>query len=202
MFVMVINMKKLMLALVLTGVASVAGAASVTFEGLASGQVLTSLDGLSWSGFSALNTSSLPTSGLKLAATSGSFVAFNKGAGVGTISSATPFSLVGADLTAGWRDGLSVTVVGKLGGSTVSSTTYTLSATSPTHIAFGLGNVDSVSFTSFGGTPHQGYNGAQATFALDTLTIAAAVPEPETYAMLLAGLGLMGAVARRRNKRA
>lgn len=29
---------------------------------------------------------------------------------------------------------------------------------------------------------------------------AAAVPEPETYAMLLAGLGLMGVIARRRNK--
>lgn len=29
---------------------------------------------------------------------------------------------------------------------------------------------------------------------------AAAVPEPETYAMLLAGLGLMGTIARRRNK--
>lgn len=27
-----------------------------------------------------------------------------------------------------------------------------------------------------------------------------AVPEPETYSMLLAGLGLMGAIARRRNK--
>jgi hypothetical protein len=29
----------------------------------------------------------------------------------------------------------------------------------------------------------------------------AAVPEPETYAMLLAGLGLMGAVVRRRNQK-
>lgn len=195
-------MKKMMVALALSGVASMASAASVTFEGLSNGQVLSNLDGLSWSGFSVLNTASLPSSGLKLAATSGSFIAFNKGAGVGTIASSTPFSLVSADLTAGWRDGLSVTVVGKLAGNTVSSTTYTLSATAPTHVTFGLGNVDSVSFTSFGGMQHQGYTGSQATFGLDTLTIAAAVPEPETYAMLLAGLGLMGAVARRRNKRA
>jgi hypothetical protein len=31
-----------------------------------------------------------------------------------------------------------------------------------------------------------------------TLTAVAAVPEPETYAMLLAGLGVIGAIARRR----
>lgn len=34
-----------------------------------------------------------------------------------------------------------------------------------------------------------------------TGSIAAAIPEPETYAMLLAGLGLMGAVVRRRGMR-
>lgn len=34
----------------------------------------------------------------------------------------------------------------------------------------------------------------------DNLTFAAAVPEPESYAMLLAGLGLMAGVARRRTR--
>ena len=32
----------------------------------------------------------------------------------------------------------------------------------------------------------------------DASSVAAAVPEPETYAMLLAGLGMLGLVARRR----
>ena len=40
--------------------------------------------------------------------------------------------------------------------------------------------------------------GAFQSFSANTLT--AAVPEPETYAMLLGGLGLVGAIARRRQK--
>jgi hypothetical protein len=55
-----------------------------------------------------------------------------------------------------------------------------------------------------GGTAPSVYNPyadvrAYFDYTTGTLTIAA-VPEPETYAMLLAGLGLMGAIARRRRK--
>jgi len=43
-----------------------------------------------------------------------------------------------------------------------------------------------------------------ASYHLDDVSVVAiaAVPEPETYAMLLAGLGVMGVVARRRARRA
>jgi len=42
-----------------------------------------------------------------------------------------------------------------------------------------------------------GANNGPTTF---TLTQVPSIPEPETYAMLLAGLGLMGSIVRRRNK--
>jgi autotransporter-associated beta strand protein len=47
-------------------------------------------------------------------------------------------------------------------------------------------------------------NGQQATFSVNNgyTGVAAAVPEPATYAMLLAGLGLVGAIARRRQQAA
>lgn len=44
-------------------------------------------------------------------------------------------------------------------------------------------------------------NDAQMQFGIDNVSLSVTpVPEPETYAMFLAGLGLMGFVARRRNK--
>jgi len=48
----------------------------------------------------------------------------------------------------------------------------------------------------FSGDSRNSYYGA----ALDNISVAAAVPEPETYAMLIAGLGLVGFMARRKKK--
>nr|WP_315261519.1 CCXG family PEP-CTERM protein [uncultured Duganella sp.] len=42
--------------------------------------------------------------------------------------------------------------------------------------------------------------GAFQSFSANTLPLTAAVPEPETYAMMLAGLGLVGLVSRRRRR--
>ena len=46
----------------------------------------------------------------------------------------------------------------------------------------------------------EGTGTGQETFEMDNLKFTAAVPEPQSYAMLLAGLGLMGFVARRRRQ--
>lgn len=53
------------------------------------------------------------------------------------------------------------------------------------------GGMQALVFSSVGG---DGYSGA----VLDNVSVTAAVPEPETYAMMLAGLGLVGFIARRR----
>ena len=65
-----------------------------------------------------------------------------------------------------------------------------------------FGNVATPSgdyYLKVSGVIDSGGNGYFYTGSISSSTVSP-VPEPETYAMLLAGLGLMGAIARRRNK--
>ena len=90
-------------------------------------------------------------------------------------------------------------------------------------IAFSFGNLAGQVLTNVAGAPAgnvwQQYTGlvnlngpTTLTFSaaglsdslggsLDNVSVTTAVPEPETYAMMLAGLGLMGAIARRRKSK-
>lgn len=59
-------------------------------------------------------------------------------------------------------------------------------------------NTFSFSYSPVGASNGLGQSIGDEAWRLNSASITAAVPEPESYAMFLAGLGLMGAVARRR----
>jgi hypothetical protein len=65
---------------------------------------------------------------------------------------------------------------------------------------FGNAKIDEIKFTAIPGISAGGCTGTCDNQTDYTLVSVTAVPELETYAMMLAGLGLMGTIARRRNK--
>jgi hypothetical protein len=89
-------------------------------------------------------------------------------------------------------------------GSYIGNSLYPDSAWDFTNVA-GLQNIPysgtTVTYRFIGGGPNY-FGGTDESWGVDnfrvTLNVAAPIPEPETYALMLAGLGLVGAIARRR----
>ncbi len=122
------------------------------------------------------------------------------------------FDFFSAYLTSGWLDNISVSVVGKRNGTAVYTRALTVGDDAPTLFTFNFFDIDSIEFLASGGTFLYGNgttvgsylnpgNSAFSTPVLvfDDLNMAATpVPEPETLAMVLAGLGIVGVVNRRR----
>ncbi len=65
-------------------------------------------------------------------------------------------------------------------------------------LSYTTGNSAGSSTLSFGSIGGDNYSGA----VIDNVSVTAAVPEPETYAMLGAGLGLLAFIGRRKAKQA
>jgi len=167
----------------------------ITFDDLSAGvggvQIANGYAGLNWSNFYALDGPSYG-GGYAAGVISSPNVAYNGFGAPASFSSPAPFTLDSLYLTAAWNDNLQVTVTGLNNGQAIAgdTATLTLSATQPTLFAPGWSGLTEVDFTSFGGTPHPGYEGGGDHFALDNLAIDA-TPEPS---FTWAGLGLLGAL--------
>ncbi len=142
-----------------------------TGDGSFDGSVPNSYSGLTWSNFSIINGVLETNSGYAAGVISSNNVAYHGGTNFASISSAVPFDLLSAYLTAAWNDSLQVQVLGYTASTETYSNSYTLSATGPTFINFDYLGVNEVDFTSSGGTHHSGYAGNGTQFVMDNMTI-------------------------------
>ncbi len=151
--------------------------------------------GLHWSNsFSVLQASYLPDTGYDHGAfgdwvgysASGNAVSFNSDPG-------QSFNFYGVYLASAWDDSQNVVVSGFLNGNQIYSTTVNLTNNPdvlPKLYQFNWKGVDKVSFSST--------NHSQVVFDNLQISPLAAVPEPETYALMGLGLVAMGLRLRRK----
>jgi hypothetical protein len=195
-------MKKYLASAALAAALSLAAGASqaavVTFEGQSiANPVANGYGGLNWNNFYTLNQSYHPGSGYDHGAVSPTNVAYNAfGYGASFDAGGASFLFGGAYFTAAWTDGLQLQIKGFNGANELFSQTLTLNTASPYLFAANWAGVTSVTFNAYG-------NG-QTHFAMDNVTIdqrVSAVPEPATWAMMIAGFGAVGAMARSNRRR-
>jgi len=205
-------MRKLIyISLLAFAAAASAAAATINFDNLdgsTGDQVVPNgYGGLNWTNFNvydAVHHPGLGDSGYDFAWVSPNnvaFTAFPNQFPTEIISSDTPFTLNSAYLTSVWRDNLNVQVIGSLGGNTIYTETFTLSATANTLETFNMVGVDTVEFTPSGGTLHSGYaNDYGPYFAMDNVDVdlITEVPEPSTWFAAVLALGAIGFSQRKR----
>ena len=200
-----ISINKVAVALTVVSALAASAAANantvINFDDLTAGrwgtEIQNGYSGLNWSNFYILNGNSFDSSsGYGTGTVSAPNVAFNGAGNPASFSSATAFNLATIDVTKAWASGITH-FDGYVGNILTYSMNVSSTTAGPTLATFNWNGLNKVTMSD-GNSTHQ--------TAIDNLTlgnVVAAVPEPETYAMLLAGLGLMGAITRRRqNKQA
>ena len=172
-----------------------AAATTITFDDLSDNgsgtRIANGYQGFSWTNWFVLNTPAFTLgsgpNGFAAGTVSPPNVAFN-GFGDDAIFSDNVFTFNSVYLTAAWRDGLQVTMTGKLFGVTIDMVTLSLSATIPTLEIFNWAGIDEVDLSATGGTQDPAYSSDGTQVAMDNLTITTSVPTPEPSALaILAG---------------
>ncbi|MCL1861488.1 MAG: FxDxF family PEP-CTERM protein [Proteobacteria bacterium] len=110
------------------------------------------------------------------------------------------------DLNAMWLAGAwgsqKLTITGYANGVEIYSIIVDVTTTATQFDFTGFQGIDKFNIASTGSyTPTLGLADSSANWVLGNVTVTQAVPEPEAYAMLLAGLGLVGVMARRRQRK-
>ncbi|HEY0268010.1 MAG TPA: PEP-CTERM sorting domain-containing protein [Methyloradius sp.] len=130
------------------------------------------------------------------AAYSGDFAALNDqygGHGEMTLLSGGTFDFNNLYLKGWWNDPVDVTITGLLGGTVIGSITQS-SGTTWTNFIGNFVGIDTLHIAVPSTPGPVGY-----LFLIDDIRVNEPVPEPQTYAMFLAGLGLIGFTARRKS---
>lgn len=179
-------------AAALVSASTYASATVITFDDVPAGGTATEITdgyrGLDWDNYFVLDAFQYnPNSGYAYGVVSGKNVAGNGFGDPASFSSSTPFSLQSLYLTKAWYNGF--TRIEGYSGTTLAYSVDIYSSTTVRTFAYlHWGNLTKVVLSS--------PDGSWQT-AVDNIMINE-VPEPETYAMLLAGLGILGFAARRK----
>ena len=196
---------KIITAFSLVSLSAAASAQLLDFEDLANThKEITSYHGFTFQHFSSEDINRYAGGGAySEGATSGTAFLFNpweKDASIVKTGGGL-FDFGSASLRAAWNQGLNITVTGWLNGVEVSTKTVTVNSTEHTLGEFNFLGIDKLTFHSYGGVKNPLFTTGSGThFMIDDMNFAAVapVPEPSTYAMMFAGLGLVGLMARRR----
>lgn len=161
-------------------------------------------------GFLARNPGTPANNGYTNGLVSGNWVATNSGAGdvwFETLSpSAQNFNLNSAYLSAAWYNGLKVDITAYRDGVQVYSMTTAPLSFNAGLVTFNWSDIDKVMFHSVAssGTVIDNQSTYNHAFVMDNLNVStvSAVHEPESLALMLGGLGVLGLVRRRQQQAA